>query len=237
MNDLNNTNCNEDGSYSIICNTDSENSLRTEIINSHLKQHQLNVDWDKRDLIQNLHLWTERFIFEFKLKINELPALMVDKISRRRYGHHRAGRNGFGLRNEVAINEIYIEKISYSDVLGTLLHELLHVEQDQFGEPGKHNYHNKEFRDRAASFGLLIDGWGHTTYAPAPSPFWSILTKYSVKVPETSVDIVQTAHEPGQSKLRLWICECHPQPVRVRVAITDFRAMCLKCGAIFRSAY
>jgi hypothetical protein len=36
---------------------------------------------------------------------------------------------------------------------------------------------------------------------------------------------------PGSSKLRLWMCDC---PVRVRVAVADFRARCLECGCLFR---
>lgn len=39
---------------------------------------------------------------------------------------------------------------------------------------------------------------------------------------------------PGSGRLRLWVCECLPKPVRVRVASDDFRARCLTCGALFK---
>jgi hypothetical protein len=37
----------------------------------------------------------------------------------------------------------------------------------------------------------------------------------------------------GCSKLKLWICACKPRPVHVRVAISDFEAVCLKCNQKF----
>ena len=208
--------------------------MTSEKINIDLKNHQIHADdWGNHKLAQDLHTWTERFIFEFKLKIEELPAIMIDRIVRTRYGHFRPGRNGFGLRNEIAINEIYICSRKYWDVLGTLLHELLHTEQEQAGKPGKNNYHNKEFRTRAESFGLIIDKWGHSQYTPAPSLFFNILKKYGVTVPNLPKPKIEVV-KPSKSKLKLWICECKPQPVRVRVAVKDFQARCLKCGKKFK---
>lgn len=206
-----------------------------ENINLALKDHQLKADWDYNKLICDLHTWTERFHFEFKLKFDEVPAIMIDKIGHSTYGHFKPGRNGFGLRNEVAINETFLSECDYWQTLGTLLHELLHVEQEQSGHPGKNNYHNKAFRNRAESLGLIVDNWGHTQYAPVPTPFFNVLKKYGVNTPRlpelTNVEVTQ---KPGNSKLKLWICDCLPQPVHVRVAIKDFQARCLKCGHNFK---
>ena len=203
-----------------------------EIINEQLKDHQIAADWDKKPLMRDIHNWAERFIFEFKLKIEESPAIMIDIIARLRYGHFRPGRSGFGLRNEIALNQGFIDTREYWDVLGTLLHELLHLEQELAGKPGKHNYHNQDYRERAASFGLIVDKWGHMTYVPAPSPFWDILGKQEIPAPAI-LPSEPTATARGNSKLKLWICDCKPRPVRVRVAIEDFQAKCLKCGVIF----
>jgi hypothetical protein len=41
---------------------------------------------------------------------------------------------------------------------------------------------------------------------------------------------------PGSGRLRLYLCECTPRPVRVRVASKEFRARCLTCNAEFRRA-
>ncbi|MEN6384777.1 MAG: hypothetical protein ABFD79_06230 [Phycisphaerales bacterium] len=219
-----------------------------EIINEHLKKHQFAIDWDKKTLIQNLHTWSERFIFEFNLKIDGLPAISIDRIRKSAYGLFKPGRNGFGLRNEITINEVYIDNRAYWQLIGTFLHELLHAEQEQSRKPFKtkrknkdyiYTYHNKDYRERATSFGLIVDQCGHMQYAPPPSPFWDILNKYGISILDIDKEadsIAPPATAPGNSKLKLWICECQPEPVRVRVAIEDFQAKCLKCNTIFRKA-
>jgi hypothetical protein len=208
-------------------------STFAEPINDQLKDHQIaSDDWDKSKLVKELYLWAERFIFEFKLKTN-MPALRIDLIKKSLYGHYRRGRNGFGLRNEIAINETYLEELKGWEILGVLFHELLHAEEERTGKPGKNNYHKQPFRNRAESFGLIVDTSGYTQYKPAPSPFFDILNKYGVNIP----DIPQPAipqNIPSKAKLKLWICECWPKPVRVRVAISDFRAKCLRCNQNFQ---
>ena len=209
-----------------------ETGFEPEQINTHLREHQIASDWERQAQVEDLHRWAEIFVFEFKLKAGT-PAIMIDRLSRSRYGHYRRGRNGFGLCDEIAINQTYISDQSYWELLGTLLHELLHAEQEHFGKPGRHNYHNKAFRDRASALGLIIDSRGHQQYAPKPSPFFDVLDKYGVQAPAVSEPIVKAAM-PGKSKLKLWTCECQPNPVRVRVAVRDFQAVCLKCNCRFR---
>ncbi|MFC1783559.1 hypothetical protein ACFL02_08235 [Planctomycetota bacterium] len=134
--------------------------------------------------------------------------------------------------DEIAINDKYIVEEEYWRILGTLLHELLHAEQEQNGKTGKNNYHNKAFRERARNLGLIVDQWGHTSFAPSPSPFFTVLEKHGVEAPAL-VEPEPIITKPGSSKLKLWMCSCKPKPVRVRVAISDFRARCLKCREVF----
>jgi predicted SprT family Zn-dependent metalloprotease len=214
-------------------------NISPESINKDLMHHQISTeDWDHNSLAKDLHLWAERFIFEFKLKTST-PAIMIDDINHNWYGRYTHGRNGFGLCNEIAINKMYLGQQKYWEILGTLLHELLHAEQEQTGKPGSRNYHTKPFRDRADTFGLIVSPSGYTQYSPAPSPFWNILGKYGIK-PEGYLPPSNTPSDSpikhSKSKLRLWICQCKPQPVHVRVAISDFQAMCLKCNTVFRKA-
>jgi len=218
-------------------------STAAEKINVDLKDHQIHVkNWDHKSLIRNLHIWTERFIFEFKLQCT-VPALRLDRLRSNVYGRYRIGRNGFGLLNEITINEQYInEDIVNFHNLGTLLDELLHGEQQVLGTEGKteksRNYHNIAFIDKAKSFGLIVDHYGHQKYAPPPTPFSELLAKYGIKIPVPSdnepVEIMPTTISSGNSKLKLWVCACKPKPIHVRVAISDFRAKCLKCGRLFR---
>jgi hypothetical protein len=210
--------------------------MEAEQTNLDLRAHQGSIDdWPKRALVEDLHTWAERLTSEFKLK-TPLPALMLDRLSHNICGHFRRGRNGFGLRNEIAINELHVSEKPYWEVIVTLLHELLHSEQENIGSPGRRNYHNKEYRDRAEALGLIVDRWGHTWVAPKPTPFWEIIEKYGLKAPEITEPARAAVGSPGNSKLKLWVCQCTPKPVRVRVAIEDFQARCLKCGQLFARA-
>jgi len=207
-------------------------SVVAETINQDLKQHQVNAkDWDYKQVAKSLHLWSKRFVLEFKLQTS-VPAILITNLKRDTYGHFREGRNGFGLRNEIAIAKAHLHENEYRHVLGTLLHELLHAEQQNIGKPGKRNYHNAEFIKRAAFFGLIVNERGFQEYALPPTPFFDLLDKYGVDVPEIPSDRDDNPSRRG-SKLKAWICGCQPHPVHVRVAIKDFQARCLKCKQIF----
>ncbi len=188
-------------------------------------------DWELHHLVRILQVWAERFNLEFKLEIPAI-SLCVDWLPAFCYGHFRSGRNGFGLINEIAINRKYLVDQGAWEVLGTLLHEMLHAWQETYGKPGKNNYHNKEFRDKAHSIGLVIDSRGTQQYLP-DSPFFKILEREQVAFPAIKAPLMPAKKKVGSSKLKKWSCCCTP-PVNVRVAIKDFNAKCLSCNANFQ---
>lgn len=207
-----------------------------------LASHQKEVaDWEPQEWMSFLQTWAKKFNFEFKL---EIPAvsLCIDRLRQNRLGHFRRGRNGFGLVGEIAINKLYLSESATHDprdrwqVLGTLLHELLHAWQEVHGKPGKRNYHNVEFRRKAATLGLLVDARGYTEYIP-DSPFFEKLEHGGIDFP-TREEL--SKNQPvkqltGRSKLKKWSCRCTP-PVNLRVAIVDLQAVCLKCSCKFAPA-
>jgi hypothetical protein len=216
-------------------------SNRDEQINHSLREHQANIgEWQHSSTVKDLHVWTDRLIVEFKLE-TLLSVLNIEKLRGSARGHFRYNRNGFGLRNEITIDKDYAHSSEYWRVLGTLLHQLIHAEQQATGtdsESSKHrNYHNTAFIERAKTFGLIVDRRGRQQYATPPTRFSELLKQHGVEMPAGGDDEQEGQdddHEPsGGSKLKLWMCSCKPKPVRVRVAIQDFQARCLKCGQIF----
>lgn len=196
-----------------------------------LAAHQKNAqDWELHGLVFELQEWAERFNSEFKLEIPAI-SLRVDWLPAFCYGYFRRGRNGFGLINEIAINRSYLDDRQPWEVLGTLLHEMLHAWQETYGTPGKNNYHNKEFREKALTVGFVIDTRGVQEYIP-DSPFFKLLERENVTFPLIEAPLVPTKKKSGASKLKKWSCKCSP-PVNVRVAISDFNAKCLYCNTIF----
>lgn len=208
-----------------------DQETRTDPVYDALSKHQQAVvGWDLQAVAAELHRWGELFRLEFKLEI-PLPALRLCPLRISRLGHYYCGFNEFGLQNEIAISTRHIEACMHQDrwwrVLGTLLHEQLHLWQQVHGKPGRRNYHNVQYQKKAEALGLLIDRYGHTDYAPN-SRFMNLLQSHGVNVPS----IQQPMTEPrgvGQSKLKKWSCGC----TNVRVAVADFRAVCLKCNERF----
>lgn len=193
-----------------------------------LAQHQVTEEsWELRELLAWLQTWSQRFVEEFSLGITAV-SLCVDWLGARRYGHFRHGHNGFGLIGEIALNRRYLRSRDPWQLLGTLLHELIHAWQEIHGKPGKNNYHNKQFRQKAREYGLVIDTRGRTQYEP-DSLFFKLLATHDVKTPP--IPPVQYVLR-GQSKLKKWSCRCKP-PINVRVAVPQFYARCLWCGEIF----
>ena len=176
------------------------NKNTVKLANETLKSHQITAaDRKEYEQIENLHTWVERFVFEFKLKTENLPAIIIHFFGWRRYGNFMLRRNGFGKRNEIAINKKFIGAHEFWEVLGALLHKLLHMENELICKIGNRNCHNKAYRERAASLGLIVDQGGHMYYAPAPSPFWDVLAKYGIAAPESTKATKTVVPSPGNS--------------------------------------
>lgn len=200
-----------------------------EPINVALRAHQTGVTrWPWQAAAADLHLWAERFIVEFKLE-TAVPALLIASLRGGRLGHFHYGRNGFGLTDEIALDEEHVRHSPPWRVYGTVLHELLHAWQQQHGTPGRRNYHNRQFRQKARTLGLIINHRGFTEYAAGESAFINILTKYGVSLAGFSATPSTTVSRPG-SKLKLYQCPCG---VKVRIGRSRFNAKCLDCDGVF----
>lgn len=114
-----------------------------------------------------------------------------------------------------------------ADLLATLLHELLHEWQELHGKPSSSKYHNVEFRQKAESFGLVIDKWGHNV-AVVPGPFTELLARYGVDPTSVLKIPPEPARTPEASKMKKCSCRC----TNVRCAV-ELHATCLSCGAAF----
>jgi SprT-like family len=187
-------------------------------------QQQETAGWDMERLIKELHRWKEIYVVEFKIEIPSV-AFCIKPTRSNCYGYFRPGHNEFGLTREIAINKNHLACRERWQVLGTLLHELLHAWQDAFGTPGKRNYHNAQFRETALRYGLVVDRRGVTDYA-TESPLMEHFRKYGVEIPELPKP---SPRPPGTSTLKKWSCGC----TNVRVGIADFKAKCLKCNRGF----
>jgi hypothetical protein len=187
-----------------------------------LASHQRKEDWECRDVIAFLQDWAERMIIEFKLDI-PVVALCIDWLPANCYGHFRCHHNGFGLRNEIALNRRYLSNRPIWQILGTLAHELLHAWQEAHGTPSPGNHHNCGFRRKALALGLIINARGLTGYT-SDGPFKELLHRNAIAVPVE--EVAPPARRPrGNSKQKKWSCGCKNVWTSVQLNMR-----CLDCG-------
>jgi hypothetical protein len=124
------------------------------------------------------------------------------------------------------VAQIFISpRISDSvELLGTLLHELIHAHfQGRFG-------HRKAFSQAARKVGLA----GPPTATTVGAELRPLLVDYVARAGPYphAVIVPQVKEKAAGSRLRLYECSC-AQPVKVRVASNDFEATCNRCGLPF----
>lgn len=109
------------------------------------------------------------------------------------------------------------------EVLGTLLHELVHASVGcQYG-------HRKPFSQAAKKVGLE----GPPTATSVGKDLVPLLQTFVDQTgPYPHAALVPTVAKKPGSRLRLYECQCD-EPVKVRIASDDFQARCLVCEELF----
>lgn len=124
------------------------------------------------------------------------------------------------------VSQIFVSPVLADgvDVLGTLLHELVHA------SIGCQHGHRAPFSQAARKVGL--EGPPTTTIVSKDlRPLLESYIQQAGTYPHAA--IVPRTKEKKGSRLRLYECCCTP-PVKVRVASDDYQARCLRCKQCFR---
>lgn len=91
------------------------------------------------------------------------PCLITLQRKRRTYGFfcnsRFENRNG-ALTDEIAMNPEFFSNRSTKEVMGTLVHEMVHLWQAHFGKPGRSRYHNVEWGRFMETIGLVPSNTG-----------------------------------------------------------------------------
>ena len=217
-----------------------------------LTEHQQNeAGWKFRGLALVLHEWWDYLTGWGKLDIPRVALRIEENLRRTCLGYFRPGHNEFGLRGEIAIGVLEHQTkesgqtpvLDLGEMIGTLLHEQLHLYQALHGTPSRHNHHNKEFRRaRRPTWSCRRLSWasglrsersipgtpshsGHSTprlgVAPAGQP--------AAARKSSTARVRKTPPKAGKSTLRKWTCGCQKRAM----ALVEFHARCLKCGNAF----
>ncbi len=93
-------------------------------------------------------------LFDTKLP----PCLITMQRNKRAYGHFSSKRyrnlNG-KITDEIALNPQHFRYRPIEEVLSTMVHEMVHLWQYHFGQPGRRGYHNKQWAQMMERVGLI----------------------------------------------------------------------------------
>lgn len=103
-------------------------------------------------------------VFNRELFQGELPMCMLTlQREKTSVGYFSAARFGNRLgqhTDEIALNPTYFSVVTILETLQTLVHEMVHLWQHHFGEPGRGRYHNGEWAKKMEAIGLMPSDTG-----------------------------------------------------------------------------
>jgi hypothetical protein len=103
-------------------------------------------------------------IFNQKLFDGELPNCMIT-VQRKKstYGYFSPERwvdDDGEKTHEIALNPAFFAGSSFIEVFQTLVHEMCHLWQHEYGNPSRGGYHNKEWAQKMEDIGLIPSNTG-----------------------------------------------------------------------------
>jgi hypothetical protein len=214
-------------------------------------------DWEFRDEAEYLYnmanLFKDRFLDPIlHTDRGRLPDPVIsfsDKRNAKVLASYTLHRNGQGLLDEITFNAAHYRKVDEKPVwvwgrwaqLETLLHEQVHLWQENFGEhkhkPGR-VAHDKEFVAKCRSLGLYPTPVVGSHYQVADGLFEQLMKELGIprpsdipKADNPRADWFRPDKGRGRSTLSKWTCGCQ----NVRVGTKEFHARCTheECGNVF----
>jgi hypothetical protein len=198
------------------------------------------ANWDYSEIEEELHRFFGLLNTEFFSQ--ELPTVAIScyRGNATSTGSYRTFRDKSGLNEQIIINRRYLGQPKYL-ILLTLLHEMIHLWQYHFGNPGLSvyqvssfravkYYHNKQFRMKAEELGIPCNSRGYSL--SVSNPFIEFCGRHGIHVPK---------HDPSEcfepqireadtgTKLRKYTCGCTNVWAAIRV-----QASCKLCGEEFK---
>nr|WP_032072650.1 SprT-like domain-containing protein [Aliarcobacter butzleri]AHG28749.1 Mpr protein [Aliarcobacter butzleri] len=114
---------------------------------------------DFYDLLQELY-----YIFNKELFEDKLPNCLITVQRRKKVmGYFSANRwvNDKKIQvHELALNPTYFASCNFIELFQTIVHEMCHLWQFEYGKPSIKTYHNKEWANKMESIGLIPSSTG-----------------------------------------------------------------------------
>jgi hypothetical protein len=162
------------------------------------------------------------------------PVIAIQTRGRRRalgwFWHEKWGNESDQAIGETTITAEHLRGPA-EEIAGTLVHEMVHYDNHLAGikDCSSNQYHNKHFKERAESVGLVVTrgpkGWAYTSNGP------ELLRRIQgLCLEPDAFSLFRKAREKqtAPTKMKRWSCGC----MTIRAAVT-VEARCLQCGRDF----
>ena len=202
-----------------------------------------NISARTYELLHGAFDWFNAELFDRRLP----PAILVLHRKRNAHGYFHAeqwaerGSNTGEMMHEIALNPQTMSRDA-REVLSTLVHEMVHHEQQVFGKPSKGGHHNKEWAewmDRVGLEPVAADGSGKrtgrkVTHMIVPGgPFDEACRQFLEVNPDAVAVFAAPAEAPKERKRDLskvkHQCPCCDAKVWGKLGI---RVVCMDCDEI-----
>jgi len=200
-------------------------------MNDQVKEYVGQSTWVYREVAAFLWRWFDIFNEKFSLILGgplPRPHLRFRSLPRA-YGTYINNHGEAGFRFEITLDlDDCLEEGGPGFLLKVWFHELLHLWQELRGKPGKHNYHNREYRLMSHHFGIEVDNRGHTLSIAADGLFNKLIVSHGL--PELKYLLPEAEPVRTSCKMLKWVCSKGCTTIRAAVEV---RARCLRCGNEF----
>lgn len=127
------------------------------------------------------------------------------------------------------------------EILGTFVHEMVHMWEEEYGRPGKNGYHNKHWAESMKAVGLYPSTTGQpggketgrkVSHYIIEGGLFEQLAHQFIEEHDFKVDwvVVERSRTRPTPRKRTYRCDC-PQPVYAN--LSGRKLMCLDCGKEF----
>lgn len=122
------------------------------------------------------------------------------------------GKNG--TEHEIALNPYYFVSHNPLEIFQTIVHEMCHLWQHEFGKPSRSGYHNKEWADKMESIGLMPSATG----APGGKRVGQKMSDYPIKDERFYLACVEFANAGHQLP---FVDRIHAPQESVQIRLTE----------------
>ena len=160
------------------------------------------------------------------------PVIAFEENRHKTLGHYPVQAMDSDVKHDAIIYRINPHYPEW-EILTIILHCMVHSWQINRGKKIVTWFHDREFKNKMRSCGILCDDTGR--HLIMREPFISLMKKEGFELPHHSgnprkIRIETENRKNGKSKLKKWSCGC----TNARVAVINFQAECLKCGNRFQ---